>query len=150
MKKRKTILAAALVACTALMSSCCGCRASKSNNPYTLESDSWVAIEVDSKKISSEEEGAFTITFDGNEGQILGKGECNRFFGSYTATQDKKLTFSNVGATKMMCPNQEQEDRFFNTLNTIDSYTIDGDMLMLLSSGEVEIILQATPNTDNN
>lgn len=142
MKKALTLsLIAALVA---VLTSCCGCKGAKSKNPHFLNSHSWQVVEMDKQKISTEED-SFTLTFDDKEHRIFGRGDCNRFFSGYTEQPTRKLEFSAMGSTKMFCPNQTTEDKFFSTLSAIDSYTIDGDMLMLQKNGEVVMIFQAIP-----
>jgi putative lipoprotein len=53
---------------------------------------------------------------------------CNGFFGSFK-TQDKNISFENVGSTKMMCPNMKTEDAFANVLQNTKTYEIKGETL---------------------
>ena len=55
------------------------------------------------------------------------------------------LEMSQMGSTRMMCPNQEDEDKFFDMLSQVDSYTIDGDNLMLQRGGDVVAVFEAIP-----
>ena len=144
MKNEKTISATLVILAMVVLSSCCGCKGSKSENPYKLNTHSWSAIEVDQTKITPEED-AYTITLDAETGKIFGRGDCNRYFGTYTETETRKLEIVNVGSTRMMCPNQTQEDNFFKALDDVDSYTIDGDILMLQNDGEAAIVFKAIP-----
>ena len=59
---------------------------------------------------------------------ITGYLGCNSFFGSFT-TQDKNISFENVGSTKMMCPNMKTEDAFANVLQNTKTYEIKGETL---------------------
>ena len=67
------------------------------------------------------------IRFDTKD-SITGNLGCNSFFGSFT-TQDKNISFENVGSTKMMCPNMKTEDAFANVLQNTKTYEIKGETL---------------------
>lgn len=67
------------------------------------------------------------IRFDTKD-SITGYLGCNSFFGSFT-TQDKNISFENVGSTKMMCPNMKTEDAFANVLQNTKTYEIKGETL---------------------
>ena len=43
---------------------------------------------------------------------------------------------------------QAQEDRFIKELDRIDSYRIDGDLLMLMRDGELLMVMQAQPSAE--
>ena len=45
-------------------------------------------------------------------------------------------------------PDQAQEDRFIKELDRIDSYRIDGDLLMLMRDGELLMVMQAQPSAE--
>ena len=62
--------------------------------------------------------------------KISGETGCNRFFGDYTA-KGKNLTFTNVGSTRMMCPEMAFENAFLNVINETAQYTITDKSLAL-------------------
>ena len=144
MTNKKTILSAFVVIAMTVLSSCCGCKSSKSKNAYKLDTHSWSAIEVMGAKITPEED-SFTLTVNSEGNEIFGRGDCNRYFGKYESVDGKKITFKNMGSTRMMCQNQTREDNFMTMLNEADSYTIDGDTLLVLSKGETKAIFKAIP-----
>ena len=43
----------------------------------------------------------------------------------------------------MACPEQEQEQKFFEALESTTHYDMDGPMLLLLREGELRAVLQA-------
>ncbi|MFI3314969.1 MAG: META domain-containing protein [Rikenellaceae bacterium] len=139
MKKMLVLSLATIVLIT--LSSCCGCRSSKSKNPYNLTSNGWKLTEMNGAKIISDSQ-SYTITFDEAESKIFGMAECNRYFADYELSEVRRVSFSGAGATKMMCPDQEREDQYLKTLNEINSYTVDGDTLLLLKDGEVVLIYE--------
>ena len=63
--------------------------------------------------------------------------------GSYTTTDNGGITFGNVASTRMMCPNVDLEAELSKILEDATHYEIDGDMLMLLSNGEMQAVFQA-------
>ncbi|MDE7355744.1 MAG: META domain-containing protein [Rikenellaceae bacterium] len=143
---KKSIIMTGAASLLLLISSCCGCRGGKSVS-HTLTSDSWKLVELGGgEKLAASNDDSYTITFvDGDESRVFGCGDCNRYFGSYKEEATHRLTFSHMGSTRMMCPNQEGEDKFFTALDKVDSYTIDGDNLMLQNNGDVVAIFEAIP-----
>ncbi|MFI3321378.1 MAG: META domain-containing protein [Rikenellaceae bacterium] len=124
------------------ITSCCGCRGAKSNNPYSLTSSQWQLVEMQGKKIEAVDNN-YTINFDNKENRSYGQGDCNNYFFSYSEESVRKLKFEDGGSTRMFCPNQSQEDTYIQLFKNIDSYTVDGDMLMLQEKGEVVMIFVA-------
>ena len=62
--------------------------------------------------------------------KISGETGCNRFFGDYSA-KGKNLTFTNVGSTRMMCPEMAFENAFLNVINETAQYTLTDKSLAL-------------------
>ena len=54
------------------------------------------------------------------DGEVIGHGGCNRFFGSYTQ-EGNTLTFGPLASTKMACPNLKQEQEFMSALQSARS-----------------------------
>lgn len=142
---RKISLFALFTAVIVTMISCCPCR-KKSKNPMHLSSAEWTLIEMNSNQaITKEDNNSFVIRFDDVEKQITGTAQCNNFFGGYEVLPQNKIRFGAMGATKAMCPNIEIEDEFLRTIAEVDSFTIDGDVLLLQKNGNVVMIFQALP-----
>lgn len=128
-----------LVITVGLLSSCCGCRSAKSNNPYNLFSNGWKLVEMNREKVASEG-NAYSLTFTESDKSVKGVGDCNNFFSDFTLIGVNGLTIDGGGSTRMFCPNQTQEDEYLKTLNSVDSYSVDGDTLLLIKDGEVVLI----------
>ncbi|MFI3267589.1 MAG: META domain-containing protein [Rikenellaceae bacterium] len=136
-----TILLIAVYAVTA----CCPCR-KKVKNPLMLESNAWGLVELNSnQKIVREDNNSFVMRFDDAQSQVNGMAQCNNFFGSYEVLPQGKIKFGDMGVTRAMCQNMELEDDFLRTIADVNSYTIDGDVLLLLTNGEVVMIFNAIP-----
>lgn len=120
------------------VSCCAACRGGKS---IPVNGTQWGLIEMNGKVIDRES----TTTPDrltlilGEDGRISGAGDCNRYFAPYTLGSDGSIRISNIGSTRMMCPNPELESSYFKMLENATKYKIDGDFL-ILSNNENQII----------
>lgn len=135
----KKIMLLALVALAA--TACCNCLKGTVRSQVPITGDAWRLVQMDGRTFETEGD-AFTITF-GDDGRAAGKGACNRLTGGYV-NDNSNGTFSLTGlvATRMMCKDQESENRFVKLLSEADAYTIDGQFLMLLRGGERTLILE--------
>lgn len=61
------------------------------------------------------------IQIDSIENRINGSGGCNRFFGKLSL-KGTEIEISNVGSTKMACPNLEIESAFFQMLENSQKF----------------------------
>ena len=70
-----------------------------------------------------------------SENDVKGFSGCNNFFGKYELNGNT-VKFSKLGATRMMCPIMEQETKFMQMLERVDSYSISGRNLTLYEGSE--------------
>jgi heat shock protein HslJ len=139
----KTITIFAAVSLAVIVTACCPCR--RSANTLPLAGTQWSLIQLGTEKIESEN---FRMTLS-PDGTISGIGDCNRFSGTYRSTLPKgsisgKITVGEgLVSTRMMCLNQGLEDRFTKMLLAADSWSIDGQKLMLIDGGDVVAIFEA-------
>ena len=92
-------------------------------------------------EVTPPEDHDATIAFL-KDSQIAGDTGCNRFFGNFTATDDK-LEFNNIGSTRMMCPQMQFESAFLSTMENTASYNVSKDQLVLKDSlGNVIALLK--------
>jgi len=85
-----------------------------------------------------------------SNGRIDGSTGCNRFFGSYAATEDNRLTPGPViGATRMACPPAiaAQEQRYLDLLPQVGAWQREADTLRLLNKDREPLLVfaAATP-----
>lgn len=66
-------------------------------------------------------------------GEVVGHGGCNQFFGTYDQSGDK-LTFGPLAATRMACPNLDEEQAFMSALQS--ARRIEATHLRLMMKGE--------------
>ena len=110
---KRSIIATGAASLLMLVGACCGCHSSKSQS-RTLSGNSWRLVELsDGQKLAGSEEDSYTVTFDAAEGRIFGRGGCNSYFGGYKELPSHRLELSPMGSTRMMCPNQDDEDIFY-------------------------------------
>ena len=85
------------------------------------------------------------VRFD-DEGQVVGHGGCNRFFGTYNLTGNR-IEIGALGATRMACPKpvMEHELRFLQALEDAGRLVRDGiDMSLTDGAGNPLVRLLQT------
>lgn len=68
------------------------------------------------------------------EGEVVGHGGCNRFFGSYQTDGGSSLSFGPLASTKMACADLDQEYAFLQALQSTRS--IEATHIRLILKGE--------------
>lgn len=152
MKKSQILALVLMIAAT--LGACCSCRnAAKNHKPFA--STTWTLEQMGGENVTAqlpagEQLPALTFAEDGSFGGYAG---CNSLGGQYeikpneAAAKDGAVTgelkLLNPFTTKRMCPNDAMEMAFLAALGTVDSYTIEGDKLFLLSSGELRLVFVA-------
>ena len=136
---RNVITIIVAVVAFAFVAGCCACRKGKNNLP--LVGTEWHLEKMMERELNISPE-QFVFTF-GKDGAFGGVGACNRMMGDYTVTEKGGMTFGGVASTRRMCPDAELETRFAQVLESTTHYEIDGDMLLLLSKGELRAVLKA-------
>jgi len=124
------------VAVAAMVAGCCPCRKLKNRQAAKdMMGIEWKMIQYQGKGFESRE--GYTITFD-TENTFTGAGNCNRMKGKYVVKDDGTLKIDMPPiSTRMMCPDQEMENEFFKMIQAVESWQMDGKLLMLFSHGEL-------------
>lgn len=65
------------------------------------------------------------------ENRLNGSGGCNTLLGSYELLPNNRIRFPRIATTQMACADMATEDAFLQALNTVDSYVLTGDTLVL-------------------
>lgn len=118
---------------------CCACRKGKNNKELTSEQWHLVRMMERDLKIDAEQ---FVFSFS-VDGKFSGLAACNRFMGDYVTSERGVMKFKGVASTRRMCREADLEVQFAQILERTTHYEIDGDMLMLLSNGEMQAVLKA-------
>ena len=137
MKNLISILVVAVVAVA--MVGCCACRKGKNNKPLTgtewqLERMMGQEVDIDADQ--------FVFVFS-NDGRFSGVGACNRMMGDYSITDKGAIKFGALAGTRMMCPKAHIEAEFTKIISQATHYEIDGDLLLILSNGELQAVFRA-------
>ena len=122
----------------AAMTACCG------GAQTALEGTTWKLAEMEGIPAEAINAGAdaFTLKFDAADTLVSGRTNCNRFFGKYEK-QDGKLEFSNLGMTRMACPDMQYEDAFVKMLDEVDRFEIKGAELTLFDDHKALAVFKA-------
>lgn len=152
MKKSQIVVLLLLLA--AALSSCCNCRKKVVDNK-AFAATYWTLEQIGSKSAEGmlpEGETMPRIIFN-EDNSFGGYAGCNSMGGQYEVVPNKEaakdgsisgaLKLMNPFTTKRMCPNAAMERQLIGALLTIDSYTIEGDRLFLLSDGELQLVFVA-------
>ena len=79
-----------------------------------------------------------TLAFDNEENGISGSAGCNDYFAEYH-TSDRFISIGRLGSTRMYCQDpqgiMEQELKYLEILQKSESYVIQDNELIILSSG---------------
>jgi heat shock protein HslJ len=92
----------------------------------------WKLVEIMGRPVSYPE-GATNEAFIyfKTDGTLNGNLGCNRFSGNYTAGADQHIRFSNIVNTLTMCLDMRTEDDLKQILNTVDTYQLMENRLVL-------------------
>jgi len=100
-------------------------------------------VRMDREKLEADGfSGIYTISFQeglaSNEGRVSGMGAPNRFFGPFTAGNNRSLSLGNLASTMMMAfrePDGLREHEYFGYLSGVTRWDLRGGRLELYSSG---------------
>ena len=99
----------------------------------------WVVVKIEKEKITTDVGKTPWIKL--SEGRVSGFSGCNRLMGSYLL-EDKTLTFSQLGGTKMFCFDaQELEDKFMKTLSKTHFWKYKRGKLCLFDENTTVIMI---------
>lgn len=123
-----------------LLTGCCNCN-KKSSFPF--QETVWQLTQLNGKAVKADNN--FTIAFL-NTGRITGKGACNTFFGPWELTKanGSEIKIGPVASTMMACPDMETESAFFQALEKITEYRMEGGKLYLYEGQNLRAVLQGT------
>lgn len=143
MKKYILILFSAI----ALLGACKSNRQSAvvSVEPQFEKDVEWKLTAVKGKKISyAEDQKLATIQFNPEAGLVSGSAGCNRFFGNFKDLGNGKMILSDIGSSKMMCPEtfMKVENIYLPQLRKVDGYILGEYQLELLQGDKVVLTFE--------
>jgi heat shock protein HslJ len=104
---------------------------------HSLTDTYWKLIELNGRAVQQTEttEPEAHIMLHAADGRMTGNGGCNAIGGSFETRDANQISFSEIIATRMACPDMEIEDRLMKALESADSYSIKSDTLTLNRPG---------------
>ena len=125
---------------TMALTSCCDCRKfNKLQKP--IMGTTWQLVQIMAKDVKPADD-SFIVVFN-EDGTIMGRGDCNTMTATFTANAKRALKIENLGSTRRLCPNMEQEMEFYAMLEKVTHYEMDGTKMILLSNGTLVAIMKA-------
>ena len=113
------------------------CQRNETVSAYGAADRLWTLVEIDGQTFASRA----TLTFP-KPGQITGQAPCNR----YSATMTVPYPWFETGpilATKMACPDLEEEHLFLTALDTMTESEVSGNTLVLRNQDGREMLFKA-------
>jgi heat shock protein HslJ len=138
--KRAILFFSTLLISVLIVSSCCDCR-KRSKLEKPLVGTEWQLVQLMGSEVKTEGD-SYTIMFHDN-GTATGAGDCNRMTATYSISAKRDMKILNLGATRRLCPNFEQENAYFDMLEKVTHYEMDADNMLLLSNGTLVGIMHA-------
>jgi heat shock protein HslJ len=80
-----------------------------------------------------------TLTFKLPSTQISGNGGCNGY-GGEVKVEGNNISFSKIMHTMMACDGINGEDQFFNTLESVTTYSVNADTSLVLLKGDIVLM----------
>ncbi|HEX5810063.1 MAG TPA: META domain-containing protein [Anaerolineales bacterium] len=111
--------------------------ASPEGLPTGLENTHWSLVSFGAPGAEQPLVEGSTITLMLAGGQAGGSGGCNSYGGTYQV-DGNSITFSEITRTEMACLEEgvtEQEQRYFEALETASEYRVEGDQLHITYDG---------------
>lgn len=95
----------------------------------------WVLFTLKGKQIDRANRKVPFFNLSTAENKVSGFAGCNRFFGTYRFQEESQVEFSEMGSTRMACPDNDfNENEFLQVLEGATGYHLDGENLVLTDS----------------
>jgi heat shock protein HslJ len=106
-----------------------------------LSGRSWYVSSLFGSVLAPSDGEARAMTLQINNGQISGRGTCNRYVGR-AEVEDGRLAFQELGTTRLACPTdlRNLELRFLDALEVATGFDISRDGMLILRSGPMPIL----------
>ncbi len=119
-----------------------GCTGDETLTKYGAAGKTWTLTELRGAAAPS----GVTIGFR-DDGTVSGQGPCNRYFGTQTKPYPW-IEISEIGSTKMACPNLKSEALYFDVLRAAHLVDVSGDVLILSDDTDAPVaVFVAAPES---
>lgn len=113
-------------------SSCATTKSTTTTQSFNLESSAWQLEQLKGEPLTEVTPESYVVRF-GQDNRLSGKGECNVIMGSYSQESATALSISNFGMTRMICPNMEREAAYMQLLESVTSFEVVDNKLLLFN-----------------
>ena len=103
---------------------------------YTLAETKWKLIVLNKKIVVQKGKKPYFLKLNSKDGKFSAYAGCNSIMGSYVMPSANTLAFSEIGSTKMACPNMQLETNFIAMLEKTYSYLLEKETLTLFGKGK--------------
>lgn len=100
----------------------------------SIENTKWIITTLEGQDVLDKEKSTQTIYFELNseDNRISGFSGCNTFMGTYKIESGNRISFSQLGMTRMMCPDAKiEESQILSIFENADNFTITNGELAL-------------------
>ena len=106
-----------------------------------LSGRSWYVTSMFGINLAGNSKEARDITLQISDGQVSGRGTCNRYVGR-AQVEDGQLAFRELGTTRLACPAnlRNLELRFLDALEAASGFDISRDGMLILRAGHMPIL----------
>ena len=133
----KTLLFAGLTLSAIIITGCATDQAPRlpsgamTSNDDVITEKYWKLVELNGHPVTPGPNDTYiTLKRDGQ--RVIGSGGCNRLAGTYTLGAMNRVRFSQIASTEMACMDgMDTERQFLDVLNSVDSYNVKADRLVL-------------------
>jgi heat shock protein HslJ len=90
-----------------------------------IEGHKWILIQLLGQRVEvARSTNPAFIRFDPVTSKFSGHGSCNSIFGNYKILEGEMINFSEMGGTKMACPDMTIENKFLEVLSKTGTYRV--------------------------
>lgn len=104
------------------------------NDVQSIENTKWIITTLEGQDMSDREKNGQIIyfTLNSEENTVHGFSGCNTFMGTYTIEEGNRISFSQLGSTRMACPDAKiNESQILSIFENADNFTISDGKLAL-------------------
>lgn len=104
------------------------------NQEMSIENTKWIITTLDGRDMSDREKNGQIIyfTLNSEDNSVNGFSGCNSFMGTYTLEEGNRISFSQLGSTRMACPDAKiNESQILSIFENADNFTISDGKLAL-------------------
>ncbi len=115
----------------------------KLSDSGVLYSNAWKLVKINGQAaVKPANSNDVTLAVVAGVNSFGGNSSCNQYFGNVTVSGDK-ITFGDLGSTKMACDDMNLEINYFQALKKVDRFTVNNGILYLYSGSQVVLEYQA-------